>query len=89
MSVAAAVGGRSVRVNVYTGVRVTDQGVVEGRARRVQRLRRLLAPRVRVWADVQVKPSSALGEPRALAAEVAEAVGRGGAAGGHDVGDRS
>lgn len=77
LSVAAAVGGRFVRVNVYTGARVTDQGVVQGRAREVQRLRRRLAPDVRVMADVQVKHSAAVGEPRPLAAEVEEAVGRG------------
>ncbi len=76
MAVAAAVDAEFIRVNVYTGARVTDQGVIEGEAHEVQRYRKLLGAGVRVWADVAVKHSAALGE-RALAEEVEDAVRRG------------
>lgn len=77
VSAAAAAGGRFVRVNVYIGARVTDQGVIEGRAHRIDRLRRREAPAIRVLADVRVKHSSPLGRERPLADAVTEAVGRG------------
>jgi hypothetical protein len=58
-------------VNVHTGARVTDQGVVQGRAAETMRLRRTLgASTVGVWADVDVKHSAPLGPPRPLAQEV-------------------
>lgn len=81
VAVAGAVGARFVRVNVYTGARVTDQGVLEGRAHGIQRVRRRVAPEVRVLADVHVKHSSPLGPGRPLRAAVEEAAGRGGADG--------
>ena len=81
VSVAAAAGGRFVRVNVYGGARVTDQGVVEGRAHEIQRLRRRVAPDVRVLADVRVKHSEPLGEEPPLEREVEDVVERGGAEG--------
>lgn len=77
LSVAAAAGGTFVRVNVYAGARVTDQGVVEGRAHAIQRLRRRVAPEVRVLADVRVKHSAPLGEERRLGREVEDVVERG------------
>jgi membrane complex biogenesis BtpA family protein len=81
MAVAAATGASFVRVNVHTGARVTDQGVVEGRAHGTLRLRdRLGAPDVRVLADVDVKHSAALAE-RPLPSVAREAVERGGADG--------
>lgn len=42
VSVAAAVDAAFVRVNVHTGARVTDQGIVEGRAHETLRLRERL-----------------------------------------------
>lgn len=79
-ALAAAEAARAdfVRVNVWTGARVADQGVVQGRAREVLRLRRRLDSRVRVFADVDVKHSAPLAD-RPLADEVREAVDRGGA----------
>jgi len=76
VSVAAAAGGDFVRVNVHTGARVTDQGVVEGRAHETLRLRDRLDADVAVLADVAVKHSAPLGE-RPLADQVADAVERG------------
>lgn len=76
LSVADAAGAEFVRANVWTGVRATDQGIVEGRAHAVLRLRRRLDSDVRVFADVDVKHSVPLGD-RPLAAEVRETVDRG------------
>jgi membrane complex biogenesis BtpA family protein len=76
VSVAAAVGAAFVRVNVHTGARVTDQGVIEGRAAETLRLRDRLDADVAVLADVAVKHSAPLGE-RDLGAAVADTIDRG------------
>jgi len=78
LSVAAAIGARFVRVNVLTGAMLTDQGVIEGRAAEVLRLRAVLAPGVQVAADVLVKHAAPLvaRDPEDIAAETVE---RGGA----------
>jgi membrane complex biogenesis BtpA family protein len=55
MAVAAATGARFIRVNVYVGVAATDQGVVQGCADEVARLRAKLRADVKVMADVSVK----------------------------------
>lgn len=57
----AASGGAFVRVNVLTGVMVTDQGLIEGRAREVLNYRRSAAPEAAIVADVLVKHASPLG----------------------------
>lgn len=70
LAVAAAVGARFVRVNVLSGARVTDQGVIESDAARLLRLRASLgANDVGIAADVDVKHSAPLGAPRADAIE--------------------
>ncbi|SDE70820.1 BtpA/SgcQ family protein [Halorientalis regularis] len=76
LSVAAAVDAAFVRVNVHTGARVTDQGLVEGRAAETLRLRERIDADVAVLADVAVKHSAPLGE-RDLGAAVADAIDRG------------
>ncbi|MFB6206602.1 MAG: BtpA/SgcQ family protein [Haloglomus sp.] len=79
VAVAAAAGASFIRVNVHTGARVTDQGIVEGRAHETLRLRdRLEADGVRVLADVDVKHSAPLSD-RPLDAAAREAAERGGA----------
>lgn len=61
LAIAVAVGASCVRVNVLSGARVTDQGVIEGRAAELLRLRRELGgDGVEVWADVAVKHSAPL-----------------------------
>jgi len=78
VSVAAAAGADFVRVNVHAGARLTDQGVVEGRAAETVRLRDRLGATddVSILADVDVKHSAALAE-RPLGEEVAELLERG------------
>jgi membrane complex biogenesis BtpA family protein len=76
VAVAAASGAQFVRVNVLTGARVTDQGLVQGIAHEVARLRAQLGAPIAVWADVDVKHSAPLAE-RPLAAEVHDTFERG------------
>lgn len=72
LAVAAAAGLAFIRVNVHAGARLTDQGLVAGRAHETVRTRRALAvERVAILADVQVKHSAALA-PRPLAEEARE-----------------
>ncbi len=79
LSIAAVVDAEFIRVNVHVGARVTDQGVIEGDAGRVLRLRKTLdAHKVHVWADVDVKHSAPLA-PLDLDQEVSDVVHRGGA----------
>jgi hypothetical protein len=81
LAVAAATGATFVRVNVHVGARVTDQGIVEGRAHETMRLRERLDADVSVLADVGVKHSAPLGAggdgTEAVAREAREAVERG------------
>ena len=77
LAIATVVGARCIRVNVHTGARVTDQGIVQGRAAETLRARRALgAARVAIWGDVDVKHSAALGE-RDPAREAEDLVKRG------------
>ncbi len=76
LSAAAAAGGAFVRVNVHVGARVTDQGLLEGRAHETLRLRERLDADVAVWADVDVKHSAPLGE-RSVRGAVRDACERG------------
>lgn len=63
MAIAAAVEADFVRVNVLTGVAATDQGMVEGQAANVLRLRKELGRRIAVLADVHVKHATPISEP--------------------------
>ena len=55
MSIAAACEARFIRVNVLSGTMYTDQGVIEGRAAHLARLRASVGPEIEVLADVFVK----------------------------------
>jgi uncharacterized protein len=55
LAIAAAVGAAFIRINVHTGVMLTDQGLVEGEAAETLRLRSALAPGVSIFADHLVK----------------------------------
>src|SRR5438045_2801585 len=65
LAIAAAVGAAFIRVNIHTGARMTDQGVIEGAAHRTVRYRKLLGHDVKIFADVDVK-HSAPASPRDL-----------------------
>jgi membrane complex biogenesis BtpA family protein len=62
LSVAAATEGAFVRVNVHTGTRATDQGLLEGQAHETMRLRDRLDAEVAVLADVAVKHSGSVAD---------------------------
>lgn len=76
LAVASAIGAAFVRINVYTGARLTDQGLIEGEAHRIQRYRRFLGAQVQVFADVAVKHSATLA-PRPLPEEIEDTIARG------------
>ncbi len=76
LAVAAAVGAEFIRVNVYTGVRVSGEGLIQGNAHEIQRYRRELGTDVKVFADVDVKHSTGVGDVD-LADEVTETILRG------------
>jgi membrane complex biogenesis BtpA family protein len=78
LAVAHATGAAFIRVNVLCGVRLTDQGLVQGIAHELLRLRRRLgANDIRILADVHVKHSAPLGLPQPVRQEVADLIERG------------
>lgn len=69
LAIASATGADFVRINVHTGVMVTDQGLIEGRARETLLARAAWGSKVRIVADVAVKHAVPLGGmPLAVAA---------------------
>jgi membrane complex biogenesis BtpA family protein len=76
LAIAAAAGGDFLRVNVHSGTRATDQGLLEGRAHETLRLRQELDADVAILADVAVKHSAPVAD-RDLAAVVEDTVHRG------------
>jgi len=77
LAIAAVVGAVCIRVNVHTGARVTEQGIVQGEAATTVRARRALgAEAIALWCDVDVKHSAALA-PRSLTQETHDLVHRG------------
>jgi membrane complex biogenesis BtpA family protein len=81
LAIAVACGAAFIRVNVLTGARVADQGILQGIAHRLLRDRAALHARgIAILADVDVKHSAPLA-PRALGEETADMVERGGADG--------
>lgn len=77
LGIALASGAKLVRVNVLTGARVTDQGIIQGDAASLLRLRRALgAEGIGIWADVDVKHSAPVGPPRPIAQEVEDTTKR-------------
>ncbi len=76
---AAASGAGFVRINVLSGAMVTDQGVIQGRARETLLYRNRVAPAVGIVADVMVKHAAPLGVGVELAQSAKDCFGRGGA----------
>src|SRR5205809_3541614 len=75
LAIAAAVAADFIRVNIHTGARLTDQGVIQGTAHKTLRYRKLLGCDVKIFADVDVKHSAPLAS-RELRDEVEEVVSR-------------
>ncbi len=64
LSIAVATGAKFIRVNVHTGAAVTDQGLIQGKAHETLRLRESLKSEVLIFADVNVKHATPLGNRR-------------------------
>lgn len=62
LAIAAATGVGFIRVNVLVGAVLTDQGIIQGEAARVQRERARLCPHVNVFADHMVKHAAPLAD---------------------------
>lgn len=80
MAIAMAAGASFIRVNILSGARLTDQGIIEGISADLLRERHAFggSEKVAIWADVDVKHSAPLA-PRELEDEVADLIARGGA----------
>ncbi len=76
LAVAAATGGRFVRVNVHVGAVVADQGVLESGAHDSLRYRRLLGLDIKILADVHTKHGVPLA-PTPIEQEARDSVSRG------------
>jgi uncharacterized protein len=77
LSIAHAIEAQFIRVNVLCGARVADQGILQGIAHDLLRLRAALkAESIKIFADVDVKHSAPLAE-RNLADEVDDTLHRG------------
>lgn len=61
LSIATVVGAGFIRVNVLSGAMVADQGIIQGDAYTLLRLRRALGAEVAIFADVLVKHAVPLG----------------------------
>lgn len=61
IAIAHVCGAQFVRINVFVGAAVTDQGIIEGAARAANLYRRELRVSVQLWADVFVKHAAQLG----------------------------
>jgi membrane complex biogenesis BtpA family protein len=61
LAIAHICGAQFVRINVYVGAAVTDQGIIEGAARDAVLYRKELGADVAIWADVCVKHARQLG----------------------------
>ncbi len=62
IAIAHVCGARFVRINVYVGAAVTDQGIIEGAARAAVLYRKELGANVALFADVFVKHAAQLGD---------------------------
>jgi membrane complex biogenesis BtpA family protein len=76
LSIAYAVGGKFARVNILSGVVITDQGLIESKAYKVLRFRKALGAKdVKLFADVHVKHAIRL-EERPVELEAYELLNR-------------
>lgn len=76
LAIASCLNLAFIRVNVYTGAMITDQGMIEGKAHQLQRYRKELNQDIAIFADVLVKHASPLGIPD-LSLAVKDAIERG------------
>jgi len=81
LAIALASGAEFIRVNILTGARLTDQGILEGKAHEIFRYREQIgASHIKIFADISVKSSWALAN-RSIEEEVSDTLHRAGANG--------
>lgn len=61
-AIAAAANADFIRINVHTGVMLTDQGILQGKAYETVRYRSVLQSDVKIFADVAVKHAVPIGQ---------------------------
>lgn len=72
LGIAVAAGASFIRVNIHASARITDQGIVQGKAHKTLRERAALGARhIALLCDVDVKHAAAIA-PRALSDEAEE-----------------
>ena len=71
-SIAYTVKADFIGVNVLSGVAYTDQGIIEGAAHQLARLRKLLPSKIKVFADVHVKHAYHFGDFEEALGDTAE-----------------
>jgi membrane complex biogenesis BtpA family protein len=76
LALAHLCGAQFVRINVYVGAAVTDQGIIEGAAREAFLYRKHLGADVAIWADIGVKHARQIGS-ESLTEAAKDAVQRG------------
>ncbi len=76
LAIAHIADAHFIRVNVHTGVVLTDQGLLQGRAYETIRYREQLLSNVMIWADINVKHAAPL-QQRPLPLLAAETMERG------------
>ncbi|MFT4541251.1 MAG: membrane complex biogenesis BtpA family protein [Planctomycetota bacterium] len=76
LALCAATGASFLRVNVFVGAAVTDQGLIQGCAAKLVRERARLAPGIKILADVHVKHAAPLANTR-IEDEALDAIERG------------
>ncbi|GAB4457673.1 MAG: BtpA/SgcQ family protein [Armatimonadaceae bacterium] len=77
IAIAHVCAAQFVRINVFVGAAVTDQGIIEGAARKAVLYRRELGADVALWADIFVKHAAILGEGTTLEDAARDATRRG------------
>ena len=72
LAIAAAAGAAFIRVNILVGAMLADQGIIEGDAAALLRVRAALCPDVALFADHLVKHASPLtsGDPLQMARDL-------------------
>ena len=77
LAIAKAVGAEFVRINILTGSRVTDQGLISANAHEILRYRKSLdAENIKIFADIDVKHSAPIAKID-LETEIEDTVKRG------------
>jgi membrane complex biogenesis BtpA family protein len=76
LAIAHSIGAQFIRVCILGSPRVTDQGVIEGRACKLARDRARFAADIKIFADVDIKHSYPLSALYSLKADAADLVAR-------------